>query len=345
MNRKKILEVTDLSVTIPSPNGAVHAVQKSSWYVKEAETIAIVGESGCGKSVSIQTVMGLYDRRSRRVIEGSVRFHDRELLELSEKEMRRLQGDRMSFIFQDPFTFLDPTMTVGHQITEAYRKHHRVSGAEAKRIAIEMMRTIAIPDPEKNFSRYPHQFSGGMRQRIMIAIALICNPEILFADEPTTALDVTIQAQIIELMKELKDRFSTSIVLITHDMGVVANMAERIYVMYAGRIVESGSAEEIFYHAAHPYTQALLNSVPRLDMDAGQKLYTIHGAPPELTGEMKGCAFADRCPYAMKVCRRLQPRMIPMGENDGEVHEAACFLNEPECIKARGDRMNRQEEM
>jgi oligopeptide transport system ATP-binding protein len=331
MEKKKILEVRDLHVTFHTHNGDVQAVRGVSWYLKEKETIAIVGESGCGKTVSIQTVMGLNSGKNVKT-QGQVLFEDRNLLEVNQKEIRKIQGDKMSIIFQDPFTFLNPTMTVGNQIMEAYREHRKVSKKEAKERCIEILKLISLPDPEKNMKRYPHQLSGGMRQRIMVAMALICDPKLLFADEPTTALDVTIQAQIVDLMKELKTKIDTSIVLITHDMGVVANMAERIYVMYAGRIVEHGAARDIFYQPKHPYTKALLASVPRIDSDAGTPLSSIPGTPPDLIAPPQGCAFAERCPYAMQICKKEQPEFIDFG---GE-HQAACWLNHQACISRRG---------
>ena len=242
---ERLLEVNDLAVSFFTYAGEVQAVRGVSWHLDKNETIALVGESGCGKSVTIQTVMGLLQSPGR-VIGGSVRFEGRDMLALNAKELRQIQGNRMSMIFQDPLSYLNPTMRVGEQIAESYRLHHKVSRAEAEAKVLDMMRLISFPEPERNMRAYPHQLSGGMRQRIMVAMALICNPQVLFADEPTTALDVTIQAQIIELMNSLKEKLNTAIVLITHDLGVVANMAQRIYVMYAGKIVERGSAKDIF---------------------------------------------------------------------------------------------------
>ncbi|MDO5422550.1 MAG: ABC transporter ATP-binding protein [Eubacteriales bacterium] len=339
MEKNKILEVKDLKVTFHTYAGNVQAVRGVSWYLNEKETIAIVGESGCGKTVSIQTVIGLNSSRTTD-IQGQVLFEGKDLVKEDMKEIRKLQGDKMSIIFQDPFTFLNPTMTVGKQIMEAYREHRKVTKKEAKERTIEILKLISLPDPEKNMKRYPHQLSGGMRQRIMVAMALICDPKLLFADEPTTALDVTIQAQIVDLMKELKTKIDTSIVLITHDMGVVANMAERIYVMYAGQIVEHGEAREIFYNPKHPYTKALLESVPRMDNRSDTPLSSIPGTPPDLIAPPVGCAFAERCPHAMNICRKEQPAY----QNFGGEHIAACWLHHPECQKRLSLRRDEHEQ-
>lgn len=310
MEKEKILEVKDLKVSFQTFQGSVQAVRGVSWHLNKKETIAIVGESGCGKTVTIQTVIGLNPKKNGSIKGGEVLFNKENLLELTPKQMRKLQGNQLSIIFQDPFTFLNPTMTVGEQIMEPYMQHYKVSREEARKKAVEILKMISLPSPEENMKRYPHQLSGGMRQRIMIAMSLICNPKVLFADEPTTALDVTIQAQIIELMNDLKDKIDTSIVLITHDMGVVANMADRIYVMYAGQIVEHGDCDTIFHHPKHPYTWGLLSSVPRLDKRVSEDLYSIPGTPPDLLAPPVGCAFAARCKYAMNICRTSQPPCI-----------------------------------
>lgn len=333
MEKKNILEVKHLVVSFDTFQGAVQAVRDVSWHLKEQETVAIVGESGCGKTVSIQTVIGLNPRKNGSVKGGEVLFEGKNLLDLTEKEMRDYQGNQLSIIFQDPFTYLNPTMTVGEQIMEPYLLHNHATKAEAREKALEILRLISLPNPEENMKRYPHQLSGGMRQRVMIAMALICNPKILFADEPTTALDVTIQAQIMELMNSLKDQIRTSIVLITHDMGVVANMAERIYVMYAGEIVEHGDADTIFNNPKHPYTWGLLGSVPRLDRKIQEDLYSIPGTPPDLIAPPKGCAFASRCKYAKNICKSRKPERIDFEEKE---HYAYCWLNHPECIRRNG---------
>ena len=321
----RLLEVNDLAVSFFTYAGEVQAVRGVSWHLNRHETIALVGESGCGKSVTIQTVMGLLQSPGR-VIGGSVRFEGRDMLALNAKELRQIQGNRMSMIFQDPLSYLNPTMRVGEQIAESYRLHHRVSRAEAEARVLEMMRLISFPEPERNMRAYPHQLSGGMRQRIMVAMALICNPQVLFADEPTTALDVTIQAQIIELMNSLKEKLNTAIVLITHDLGVVANMAQRIYVMYAGKIVERGSAQDIFYRPKHPYTWGLLASVPRLDAEQSRDFRYIPGTPPDLLNPPKGCPFAARCSYACRACVNDMPEETAFDTQD---HRASCWRYHP----------------
>ena len=321
----RLLEVNDLAVSFFTYAGEVQAVRGVSWHLNRHETIALVGESGCGKSVTIQTVMGLLQSPGR-VIGGSVRFEGRDMLALNAKELRQIQGNRMSMIFQDPLSYLNPTMRVGEQIAESYRLHHRVSRAEAEVRVLEMMRLISFPEPDRTMRAYPHQLSGGMRQRIMVAMALICNPQVLFADEPTTALDVTIQAQIIELMNSLKEKLNTAIVLITHDLGVVANMAQRIYVMYAGKIVERGSAQDIFYRPMHPYTWGLLASVPRLDAEQSRDFRYIPGTPPDLLNPPKGCPFAARCSYACRACVNDMPEETAFDTQD---HRASCWLYHP----------------
>lgn len=327
-----LLDVKNLAVSFDTYAGEVQAVRGVTWHLNKKETIAIVGESGCGKTVSIQTILGLNPKGVGRIKTGEVLFQGEDLVKKTQKEMSKIQGNQMSIIFQDPFTYLNPTMTVGKQITEIYRKHRKVTVKEAEEKVLEIMRLISLPNPEENMKRYPHQLSGGMRQRIMIAMGLICDPKVLFADEPTTALDVTVQAQIIDLMNGLKDKLDTSIVLITHDMGVVANMADRIYVMYAGKIVEHGVADTIFADPKHPYTKGLLTSVPRLDEKTAEELPSIPGTPPDLIAPPTGCAFAARCPYAMNICTRKEPQNIYFDE---EEHYAACWLNHPACQKAK----------
>lgn len=321
---EKILEIKNLTVSFDTFAGEVQAVRGVNWYLNSGETIAIVGESGCGKTVSIQTILGL-NRKSARIKDGEVIFKGENLLDKTPKQMRKYQGNELSIIFQDPFTYLNPTMTVGKQIMEVYLKHNKASKKEAEAKAIEMLKMISLPNPEENMKRYPHQLSGGMRQRIMIAMALINNPKVLFADEPTTALDVTVQAQIIDLMNNLKKQLDSSIVLITHDMGVVANMADRIYIMYAGKIMEEGTSSDIFKNPNHPYTLGLLNSVPRLDQKTKGKLYSIAGSPPDLLDPPVGCPFAARCNKAMNICARKMPEFTKLNDNG---HYSACFLND-----------------
>jgi oligopeptide transport system ATP-binding protein len=261
-------------------------------------------------------------------------FRGEDLVKLTPKQYRRIQGNSMSMIFQDPLTYLNPTMRIGRQIAEAYLEHSKASKAEARERVLEIMRMVSFPTPESNIERFPHELSGGMRQRVMVAMALICNPQILFADEPTTALDVTIQAQIIDLMNGLKDKVNTAIVLITHDLGVVANMAERIYVMYAGKIVEHGDAETIFHNPKHPYTWGLLSSVPRLDGKNKEEFVSIRGTPPDLIKPPVGCGFAPRCKHAMYICKDRHPPRYDF-EEDG--HYAACWRYEPAFFEMAAD--------
>ena len=327
--KKTILEVEDLSVSFFTKAGEVQAVRNASWHLGEKETIAIVGESGCGKTVSIQTVMGLLQKPVGQIKNGKILFHGEDISAYTPKQYRQIQGNRMTMIFQDPLTYLNPTMRVGRQIAEAYRQHHNVSMRDADERVLEIMRLVRFPTPESNMRRFPHELSGGMRQRIMVAMALICDPEILFADEPTTALDVTIQAQIIDLMNGLKEKVNTSIVLITHDLGVVAQMAERVYVMYAGKIMEHGDARTIFKNPKHPYTWGLLRSVPRLDADNKVELASIPGTPPDLIKPPVGCPFAPRCEHAMNICKDRQP---PVYHFDEPEHYAACWRYDPRYL-------------
>jgi len=328
MTEETILNVKNLAVSFHAYAGEVQAVRGVNWHLNQNETVAIVGESGCGKTVSVQTVMGLLQKPPGFVKSGEVLFCGMDMLTLSEEKLREIQGNQMSMIFQDPLTYLNPTMRVGEQIAESYRLHHKVTRREAKERVLEIMRLVSFPEPERSMKYYPHQLSGGMRQRIMVAMALICDPKILFADEPTTALDVTIQAQIIELMNDLKNKLNTSIVLITHDLGVVANMAQRIYVMYAGKIVEHGDARTVFYHPKHPYTWGLLFSVPRLDIGQTGGLPFIPGTPPDLISPPKGCAFAARCKNAMNICAKEEPPCVDFSEPG---HFASCWLYHPEA--------------
>ena len=328
MEKEYLLSVENLRVSFFTHAGEVQAVRGVNWRLKAKETIAIVGESGCGKTVSIQTAMGLLQVPPGRVKSGSILFEGRDLTKITRKEWRRIQGNEMSMIFQDPLTYLNPTMRVGDQIAEVYLEHHRTGKREVQQRVLQMMRLVSFPEPETNMRKYPHQLSGGQRQRIMVAMALICNPKVLFADEPTTALDVTIQAQIIDLMMELKRKLDTSIVLITHDLGVVAKMADRIYVMYAGQIMEHGDVYTIFKQPKHPYTMGLLQSVPRLDNSGAEELFSINGTPPDLLAPPAGCPFAARCPYAMNICKRQQPEPLRFAE---EEHYAACWLYHPMC--------------
>lgn len=320
----KILEVKNLEVSFDTYAGEVQAVRDISFSLYEGETLAIVGESGSGKSVTAKSLMRLNPEPPVKYKGGEILFDGENILSKKEKEMQKIRGSKIGMIFQDPMTSLNPTMTVGKQIMESLTKHQKLKGSEARNVALNMLKMVQIPNPEKRFDEYPHQFSGGMRQRAMIATSLVCNPQILIADEPTTALDVTIQAQILDLMKDLQNKINTSIILITHDLGVVAHSAQRIVVMYGGKIVESGSTDEIFYQSKHPYTWGLLNSVPRLDIKKEDgRLDSIEGTPPDLLVPPKGCPFADRCEYAMEICRKKMSPKFEINEN----HHSACWLN------------------
>jgi len=326
VEKEPLLSVRNLAVSFFTYAGEVKAVRGVSWELNRKETIAIVGESGCGKTVTIQTVMGLLQRPPGRIMSGEVIFEGEDIINYTPREMREIQGNKMTMIFQDPLTYLNPTMKVGDQIAEAYLEHHKGSKREAYERVLQMMRLVSLPTPERNMKSYPHQLSGGMRQRVIVAMALISEPAVVFADEPTTALDVTIQAQIIDLMNSLKDKVDTSIVLITHDLGVVARMAERVYVMYAGKIVEHADVDTIFARPCHPYTWGLLGSIPRLDSKVKDPLVSIPGTPPDLISPPKDCAFAPRCKYVMNICARLEPGYYSLDEPG---HYAACWLLEP----------------
>lgn len=320
---EKILEVKDLHVSFQTYAGEVEAIRGIDFHVNKGEFVAIVGESGCGKTVTSEAIMGLIPNPPGYIKKGEIYFENEDLVKYSEREMQKIRGKKMGMVFQDPMTSLNPTMTVGSQIAEGLIKHQGLSKKEAKKVVIESLKLVGIPTPEERANQYPHQFSGGMRQRVMIAIALASMPSLLIADEPTTALDVTIQAQILELMKELQEKMGTSTVLITHDLGVVAEVCDRVVVMYAGKVVETGTVDEIFYNPQHPYTEGLLNSIPRFDNK--DPLIPITGTPPELLNPPKGCAFASRCEYAMKVCIEIDAELEGV---NGE-QQAACWLHHP----------------
>lgn len=327
---QNILEVRDLKVSFLTYAGEVQAVRGLSFDLKKGEALAIVGESGSGKSVTAQTIMRLLPTPPTVIKDGHILFDNRvDITTMSDKQMEAIRGSEMGMIFQDPMTSLNPTMTIGKQIMESLVKHQGMSSSEAKSRAIEMLRLVGIPSPESRVNQYPHEFSGGMRQRAMIAIALACNPKLLIADEPTTALDVTIQAQIVDLMKDLQNKTGASIILITHDLGVVADVAQRVLVMYAGKIVEQGTVDELFYEPLHPYTWGLLRSVPRLDDDSKEELIPIDGTPPDLIAPPKGCGFAARCPYAMSICIEEDPEFTVKESG----HSAACWLLHPSAPK------------
>jgi oligopeptide transport system ATP-binding protein len=325
-----LLEVKDLKVSFRTYAGEVQAVRGISFTLKKGEVLAIVGESGCGKSVTAQTLMRLVPSPPSYIKSGSILFEDDiDIVKLSNKQMEKIRGSEMGMIFQDPMTSLNPTMKIGDQITEGLIKHQKMDRRTALARAVEILKLVGINNPEGRIYQYPHELSGGMRQRVMIAIALSCSPKLLIADEPTTALDVTIQAQIIALMKKLSEQTDASIILITHDLGVVAEMAQRVIVMYAGKVVEQGTVDDIYYKPAHPYTWGLLRSIPRLDTDAKAELVPIPGTPPDLFAPPKGCAFAARCPYAMDVCIEQDPEHTKISNE----HSAACWLLHPDAPK------------
>jgi peptide/nickel transport system ATP-binding protein len=319
-----LLEVEDLRVHFETEDGLVKAVDGISYSVERGQTLGIVGESGSGKSVSSLTVMGLTRARNAR-ISGTVRFDGRDLLGASDEDMRRIRGNDIAMIFQDPLSSLHPFYKVGNQIVEAIRSHQELSKAQAFDRAVEMLGLVGIPEPRRRAESYPHEFSGGMRQRAMIAMALANDPKLLIADEPTTALDVTVQAQILELIERLQREFDTAVVVITHDLGVVAEMADEIAVMYAGRIVEHARADTAFNAPEHPYTWGLLSSIPRMDAPRGEDLVPIAGRPPSLIHLPGGCSFHPRCPYVRDAHRRVEPRLEPVNGDSG--HRVACLLD------------------
>ncbi|HEV3157830.1 MAG TPA: ABC transporter ATP-binding protein [Candidatus Baltobacteraceae bacterium] len=325
-----LLEVSDLRVSFRTDDGNVRAVNGLSYAVEAGSTLGIVGESGSGKSVNALSIMRLIPTPGR-VDGGTIRLRGKDLLEKSERDMRKIRGKEIAMIFQDPMTSLNPVLTIGSQISEAVELHLGLSKPDARLKTIEMLRLVHIPLPEKRIDEYPHQLSGGMRQRVMIAMALSCNPVVLIADEPTTALDVTIQAQILELMNELQIRTGTAILLITHDLGVVAETCRNVLVMYAGNLVEYGSTEQIFAEPKHPYTMGLLNSLPRLDEKERKRLRPIEGQPPNLLHLPKGCAFAPRCAYRMPICDEEVPAY-----DFGGGHVARCFLYDERSAGERG---------
>ena len=318
---KPILEVEDLRTYFYTRDGIVRSVDGVSFSVSEGETLAIVGESGCGKSVTSLSILRLIASPPGKIVSGSIRFHGKDLLDFSDAEMRDIRGDKISMIFQEPMTSLNPVLTIGRQIGEVLELHRHCTKVEARSRILELLKMVNIPEPESRIDEYPHQLSGGMRQRIMIAMALACDPEILIADEPTTALDVTIQAQILNLMRELRDRTRAAIILITHDLGVVAEMAQRVVVMYVGRKVEEANVFDLFEKPMHPYTLGLLNSMPRLDDAASKRLVEIPGMVPSMRTEIVGCAFAPRCSSATERCSQESPVL----QNHGNAHWVACW--------------------
>ena len=319
-----LLDIRGLKTHFKTDDGWLHAVDGVDIAIDAGQTVCVVGESGCGKSVTAKTVMKLIDMPPGKIVAGQVLWQGRDLVPLGPEEMQKIRAKEIAIIFQEPMTSLNPVYTVGDQIAESIRLHEGLSKREAHNRAIEMLKLVNIPTPERRVNDYPHQFSGGMRQRVMIAIALACSPKLLIADEPTTALDVTIQAQILDLMVELKERMGMAILLITHAMGVVAETAQRVVVMYAGKVVEEASVEDLFARPRHPYTQGLIRSIPRIDMAATHKvrLEAIAGTVPKLIDPAEGCRFADRCKHAMPACRTATPALVEAKPG----HKVACIL-------------------
>jgi oligopeptide/dipeptide ABC transporter ATP-binding protein len=323
----KVLEVEGLTTRFRTEQGLVKAVERVSFDLHRGETLGLVGESGCGKSVTSLSILRLVQSPGR-VVAGKVLFRGRDLRTAPEEEVRIVRGGSIAMVFQDPLTSLNPVLKVSLQVSEALQLHHGLGRGEAKDRAVQMLKLVGIPDAERRADDYPHQFSGGMRQRVMIAMALSCNPEVLIADEPTTALDVTIQAQILELIKSLSARSTTAVILITHDLGVVAGMCDTVCVMYAGRIVESAGVDDLFRDPLHPYTRGLLDSIPRVDRAGGGRLHSIPGSPPSLIDVPDACPFHPRCPHAMDICRRAYP---PQRQRAGTPPRAvSCWLHAKE---------------
>ena len=319
-----LLEVKDLATHFFTQDGVVKAVDGISYTLAEGEVLGVVGESGCGKSVHALSIMRLVANPPGRIVAGEILFEGENLLNMDDSEMRHIRGNRIAMVFQEPMTSLNPVLTIGRQLTETLELHQKMARREARTRAAELLQTVGIPDSESRLSDYPHQFSGGMRQRVMIAMALSCNPRLIIADEPTTALDVTIQAQILELMRDLAVEFGTAMVIITHNLGVVARYAHRVVVMYAGKIVETGTAHDIYRNPRHPYTIALLNSVPRLDATERVRLDAIEGLPPDLVDLPQGCSFAPRCKYAYERCTQETPALLETDTN----HTSACWRHD-----------------
>lgn len=327
-----MLEIKDLKVSFHTYSGEVQAVRGVNLRLEDGDTLAIVGESGCGKSVTAQTIMRLHNEEITDIKSGEILLDETNLLDISEKEMQGIRGNKIGMIFQEPMTALNPTMTVGNQIAEVLRQHAegkkgRMTRQEARERAIELLRMVKLPNPEKRVDQFPHEFSGGQLQRVVIAMAVACSPKILIADEPTTALDVTVQAQILDLLKEMQKEKKISIMIITHDLGVVASIAKKVAVMYGGIVVEAGTVEDIFYRSRHPYTWGLLDSISRLSKHKGEPLKSIEGTPPDLVKPPVGCPFADRCEYAMQVCKDHLP---PETELSGQ-HSCRCWLLDKDC--------------
>lgn len=320
VKQEALLEIKDLAISFYNKAGEVQAVRGISYTLQKGEVLGIVGESGSGKSVSSHGILRLTPDTGK-VKQGQILFHGKDILKMSKKELQELRGNKIAMIFQDPMTSLDPLFTVEYQLNESLKKHTNLNAQERKKRMIELLQLVGINQPERRIKQYPYEFSGGMRQRVMIAMALSCDPELLIADEPTTALDVTIQAQIVELLKELKDKLGMAIIFITHDLGVVSDICDKIIVMYAGKIVEEGKSRQIFYEKSHPYTEGLLASVPKLESDVNEKLKPIKGNPPDMSCIRPGCSFAPRCSCAMQICVKEEPPVVKLNET----HKVSCW--------------------
>ena len=335
MMEDTILEVENLRTSFATDAGSVQSVRGITFHVGKGESLGIVGESGCGKSVTMLSIMGLLEDNASRQADALL-FDGEDLLKKSPREMRKIQGNRIGMIFQDPMTSLNPLFTVGEQIRGPLMRHQKLSRKEAEKKALVMLEAVGLPSPERRLKQYPHELSGGMRQRVMIAIAMCCKPELLIADEPTTALDVTIQAQILELMMELKEKLGMAIIMITHDLGVVASMCDRIAVMYAGKVVEYGTTEDIFYNPSHEYTKGLLRSIPKLNEKEHSRLVPIEGSPVDMLNPPAGCPFAPRCDSCMKICLRQMPEYTDISD----IHYSDCWLlQKAEFEKAQGGKI------
>mgnify|MGYP000422300151 CR=1 FL=1 len=328
---EKLLEVHDLHISFQSKKEIIPVVTGVDFSINQGETLGIVGESGAGKSVLGLSLMRLLPKDTAVIPNGRILYQDSDLLKMSDREIRKVRGSEIAMIFQDPMTALNPTLTIGTQLMEPIMLHQNCGKKEAWTRAVDVLKRVGIAAPEKRMKEYPHQLSGGMRQRVMIAMAVSCEPRLLIADEPTTALDVTIQAQIMDLMRELKEKMNTAIILVTHDLGVVANFADRIQVMYAGQVVERGTAREIFYDSKHPYTWALLSSVPKLAKESKQELYALKGTPPDLILPLNCCPFASRCEYCMPICKERNPFETTITDT----HKVSCWLQHPNAPKVK----------
>ncbi len=328
-----LLQIHDLTTEFYTEEGVVHAVDGVSYDVQEGETLGLVGESGSGKSVSALSILRLIPNPPGKIVKGEVLFEGEDILKMSEEEIRHIRGNRIAMVFQEPMTSLNPVLTIGRQLTEALELHLKMDQSSAKRRASELLDMVGIPAGGARLNDYPHQFSGGMRQRVMIAMALSCNPKLLLADEPTTALDVTIQAQVLEILARLSRELGTAVVIITHNLGVVARYADRVNVMYAGRIVETATADDLYANPRHPYTIGLLKSVPRLDQSKKDRLIPIDGVPPDLVNRPVGCSFAPRCAFKIDKCITDNPPLMPIGDK----HESACWVNPTIEARAMSD--------